>query len=185
MDKVLEAINSLGGKAEKILEKEIHAFGLNVVGTAKALAPADEGHLRNSISNDRKGLTVKVVVAANYAAYLEFGTKGYASRYVTSLPKEWQTFAAQYKGGGGGNLDDFLLSIIDWVKRKRISGTYSVKTKNRTGAKGGRDFEDAEVAYAIALAILRKGIKPHPYLYPAYEKGRVELVKNLSKNFNL
>lgn len=185
MAKVLEGIASLEGKAVKVLEKELDAFGLSVVGTAKSLAPADEGLLRNSISYNRRGLTVSIMAAAGYAAYMEFGTKGHAAKYVARLPREWQTFAAQYKGGGGGSLDDFIMAIMDWVKRKKISGTYSTKTKNRTGAKGARDFEDAEVAYGIALAILRNGVKPHPFLYPAYEKARIELIKSLKRNFNL
>lgn len=177
MAEVLSGIASLEGKAVKVLEKELDAFGLNVVGTAKRLAPADEGHLRNSISYQRTGLTVEITVAANYAAYLEFGTKGHAAKYVARLPKDWQTFAAQYKGGGGGGLDDFLLSIRDWVKRKKLY-------RSSKGSKRAENEIDG-LAYIIALRILQNGVKPHPFLYPAFEQGRADLIKNLKRNFNL
>lgn len=48
--------------------------------TAKALAPVDDGSLRDSIEMDvlQGGLTAKVSVGVEYAIYVEFGTGIYA-----------------------------------------------------------------------------------------------------------
>ena len=97
------------------------------------------------------------------------------------MSNDWKSYAATFKGKGGGSIDEMLMNIIDWVKSKQLSGTYSVKTQRRTGAKAARNFEDAEVAYPIALAILRKGIKAQPYLYPAYVEATDNLIKKLQK----
>jgi hypothetical protein len=70
---------------------------------------------------------------------------------------------------------------MDWVRSKQLSGTYSVKTQRRTGAKDKRNFEDADVAYPIALAIIRKGIKAQPYLYPATVTANDNLIKKIKK----
>jgi hypothetical protein len=37
-----------------------------------------------------------------------------------------------------------------------------------------------QAAYAIALNILQNGIKPHPYIFPAYEIARLKLLKDLN-----
>lgn len=181
----LDATTSkIKGKVKSIetqVQNKLTEFALHTVADASRNVPVDEGHLKNSIKPEISKLKVSVVVAANYAAYVEFGTKGFAAQYVSSLPSEWQAFAAQFKGGGGGgSIEEFILRIMDWVKRKGIAGTYSVKTQKRTKASGkGQDFEDAEVAYPIALSILRKGIRAHPFLYPAFEKNRIELIREM------
>lgn len=141
----------------QIVEDELNAFGLETVAMAKTLAPVDEGFLRNSITFDKFPLSVEIVVAANYAAYLEFGTRAFAAAYVATLPAEWQTFAAQFKGGGG-SFEDFFMNIIEWVKRKGI---------------------EPAAAYPIAKKILRFGIKARPFLYPAIETNKKILIDNL------
>ena len=183
LDAVLRKFKDRPKEIEKKLQEKLDTFATHTATDAASNTPVDEGFLKNSIKPVHERLKVTVVVAANYAAYVEFGTKGFAAKYVSTLPQDWQTFAAQYKGGGGGgNIEEFLIRIMDWVKRKGISGTYSVKTKKRTKASGiGQDFEDAQAAYAIALSILRKGIQAHPFLYPAFEKNRVELIRELKK----
>lgn len=172
------------GKVEQeiiaAVKEELSEFGRDVVHDAMNMVPVDEGHLKNSISFSEDGLGIKISVNADYAAYLEFGTRGYAAKYVSTLPADWQKFASGFKGKGGGTIEELVLRIMDWVKRKGISGTYSVKTKKRTKASGvSQEFEDADVAYSIALSILRKGIKAQPYLYPSIERNKVELQKRL------
>lgn len=182
---VLNEIDKYNDKLKSSLKEEINKWAAEVVALAKQKAPVNNGKLRNAITADyatESELVAKVSVMVNYAAYVEFGTRGYASSYVSSLPSDWQTYAAEFKGkGAGGTMDDFLLAIMDWVKDKGLAGTYSVKTQRRTGAKGGQQFEDAAVAYPIALAILRKGIRPQPYLYPAYVQASDDLLKRLKK----
>lgn len=168
---------------------ELKKFAGNVVATAQHLAPVDEGTLRNSITYEQTDLFVEIIVSVNYAAYLEFGTRKFAAAYVSTLPPNWQTFAAQFKGGKGGNFDEFLMRITEWIHRKGlgngfmgkigVAGSYSLKTRKRVGGKDKQAQEDKSTAYVIALSILRNGIKPHPFLYPAVEKNLIELKANL------
>jgi HK97 gp10 family phage protein len=52
-----------------------------IVSEAKANAPVDTSHLRDSIHADysRDGLTAKITVSADYAVFVNFGTGIYAS----------------------------------------------------------------------------------------------------------
>ncbi len=163
---------------------------MNTVSDAKRFAPADEGTLRGKISYKKEDLKVTVTVGVNYAAYLEFGTRKFAAAWVSSLPADWQTFAAKFKGPAGGTFEELVMRLTEWVHRKGlgsgkagksigVAGTYSVKSGRRTGNKATQASQDKSAAYAIARSIMIKGIKPHPFLYPAYEKNRIELVNNL------
>jgi HK97 gp10 family phage protein len=184
LQEVLNALDLTQERVQNMLVVTFNEWANELVKIAKDRAPVNEGKLRQSIQADYATLNKLIAgvgVAVNYAAYLEFGTRGYAAAYVGKLPNDWQSYAATFKGKGGGSIDEMLLNIMDWVKSKQLSGTYSVKTQRRTGAKSARNLEDAEVAYPIALAILRKGIKAQPYLYPAYVEATNNLIKKLQK----
>lgn len=143
------------------VSNELTRFSLLTANQAKAMAPVDEGFLRNAIAPKPatpENLTASVVVATNYAAYIEFGTRSFAASYVSSLPPDWQSYAAQFKGSTGGGFSDFLLHITEWVKRKGI---------------------EPKAAYPIALSILRKGIKPHPFFYPSVRDNYKLLLERL------
>ncbi len=190
LDKSLKDIDKLRARVDKSVNDEINAFGQNTVNQAKRLCPVDEGFLRNSITYARaikKGsYSVDVIVAADYAAYVEFGTRKFAAAYVATLPTEWKTFAAQYKGKAGGSFDDFVMRIAAWMKRKNIGATYDIKTRRRT--KVGKQSADTTLqadAYAMALYIVRHGTKPHPYLVPAVENNKKILVANLKETIKL
>lgn len=169
LDKLRQRLLQLKAQSKPAINKALSKYGGNVVKEAKTLAPVNNGRLRQSIGFKLIENGVEITVNVNYAAYVEFGTRALASSYVSSLPTEWQQFAATFKGKGGGSFDEFILSIIEWVKDKGIAGTYSVKTRRRTGNSATRDVQNEQAAYAIALSILRKGIKPQPYLKPAVD----------------
>jgi HK97 gp10 family phage protein len=162
------AFKKLSAKGENIKEgisDELNAWALDTVTLAKNNCPVDEGFLRNSINanfSTPKKLEAEITVGANYGAYIEFGTRGYAARYVSTLPKDWKELASSFKGGGGknGSFKDYLIQILRWVKRKGI---------------------DEKAAYPIAMAIIRKGIKPQPYLRPAVNATRKKLIDRIKK----
>jgi len=173
--------------AQRKLKDEMNRFADNTVTEAKRLAPVDEGLLRNSISANKvtaisKNMVVEVIVAADYAAYVEFGTRKFAAAYVATLPPEWQEFAAKYKGKGGGTFEEFVMRLARWVKRKGIGATYDIKTRrrDRVGKQSAKTTMEAD-AYAIALHIMRNGIKPHPFLYPAVENNKKIFIDNIKK----
>lgn len=196
-DLIRNNLEKIKGEVQTKVQNALNNFGKNTVEDAKINAPVDEGFLRNSITFDSKVLEVEVVVAANYAAFLEFGTRKFAAAYVSSLPAEWQTFAAQFRGGGGGTFQELVLRLTEWIHRKGlgsgfalgnkktigVTGTFSTKTGKRTGSKQTQESEDKQVAYVIALKILREGIPAQPYLFPAVEKNRIELLNELKDIF--
>lgn len=190
LDVVLSNLRGINEKARGVIQKELDSFGLNTVNDAKRFAPVDEGTLRGKIFYKKEKLKVTVTVGVNYGALLEFGTRKFAAAYVASLPPDWQTFAATFKGPGGGSFEEMVMRLTEWVHRKGlgsgksgkpigVTGTYSVKTGRRTGGKAKQADENKAAAYAIARAIMIKGIRPHPYLFPAYEKNRIILINNL------
>ncbi len=196
LDKSLAKLNLIKKSVAVEFKKELDIFGLLTVGQAKDLAPVDESHLKNSITYahtiQEKGFGIEIIVAANYAAYIEFGTRKFAAQHVATLPPDWQAFAAKFKGGGGGgSIDDMILRLIDWVHRKGLAGTYKAVTYDvatrkankvrRTGGKRRQLEEDYDVAYVIARHILINGVRAHPFLFPAYENQKKVLIDNLKK----
>lgn len=178
IDKALANINTKKFKQE--IQDELNSFGLDVVRDAKALAPVDEGHLKGAIEYKSAALSITITVGVDYAAYVEFGTRKYAAQHVASLPAEWQEFASQSKGAGGGSFDELVMNIVRWVKAKGIGATFSIATHKREGfGKQSAATTDDATAYAIAKHIIIVGIQPHPFLYPAFEKNRIELIKRL------
>lgn len=156
LDKALSSLDIK--KFEQGLTDELAAFGFYVERDAKSLVPVDEGFLKNSIHSVPARLKVEIVVTADYAAYIEFGTRRFAAEHIATLPQDWQNFAAEFKGPGGGSFDQMVMRLVGWCKRKGI---------------------EEKAAYPIALKILRDGIQAHPFLYPAFEKNRIELIKNI------
>jgi len=179
-DDILKAVEELSAKnLVNSLNEELGRFANDIVSDAKQNLKSNgtnvNGQLVNSISWEQTtDLEVQISVGAPYGPYIEFGTRKFAQQQVGSLPKDWQGLASQSKGGSGGSFDDLLMNIARWVKDKGITGTYSVKTKQRTGSKQSQLEQDMQAAYPIALKIVREGIPAQPYLYPAY-------VKNLKK----
>lgn len=198
LEKVRNEIKSIPKNAAAQIKNSFDAYGYSVVATAKSLAPVDESALKQSISHKVKKegtqIFVEIVVNVFYASFLEFGTKKFAAKYVSTLPQEWQEFARQFKGsGGGGSFAELVDKLTQWVHRKGlgsgfggkigVTGTYSVKTRRRTGNKQTQGREDRQAAYVIALFILKNGIKPQPFLRPAIEQHKPQLINDLNNIF--
>jgi HK97 gp10 family phage protein len=176
LDAALANVKQANKTQIKQLEYALENFGITTVREAKQRAPVDEGYLRNSISYQRKkGLFVEVVAQADYAAYVEFGTRRFAAKYVSSLPNDWQTYAATFKGKTNGSIDEMLIRIKDWVLRKGL------QNGSKRSKKGKADAEN--VAYVIALRILQNGIKAQPFLFPAYEIAKKEFIAEVKEIF--
>jgi len=177
-------------KYEPQVQTCFNNFGIRVEAAAKQAAPVDEGHLKGAIFQQSSRLASTFGCSVNYASYVEFGTRKYASETVSKLPADWQAFAASTKGKGGGTFKEFVERLVGWVSRKGlgtgfagpigVAGTYSVKSRRRTGSKTTQALEDRQAAYAIALTILRNGVKAQPFLYPAYDKYKDLLLKDLN-----
>lgn len=176
LERVQQKLNQLPAKLTKEIGNAI-GFGVaKMVGLAQKDAPADEGILR-------AGITFRKVDALNYdylsnalhSPFMEFGTGA-----KVNIPTGYEDYAAEFKGKKyGGGFDAFFLAILDWVHRKGISGTYSVKSHRRTGSKGTQFQEDYNVAFLIALKILKVGVTPHPFFFRQVDRVKPEISKNI------
>lgn len=105
---VKEALNKVKGNFNKIADEIDMEMGDGVeriVAQAKTLLPANFSRLRSSLYVTKLGkFNYELGSNVNYAAYVEFGTGGYAAKYVPSLEPEWQAFALTYKTPNPGNL---------------------------------------------------------------------------------
>lgn len=174
------AIKGIMKEAKDGLKDEMSAAALAIQKDARRNAPKNMGKLAQSIGIGQNGyLTWEVFAGVSYAPYLEYGTGG-----KVSIPQGWESEAAQYKGKKGGTFDEFVKALTLWVKRKGLAGTYSVKTRKRTGNKQVRADQDKQTAIAIAISILKKGINPQPFMIPAYEKEKPRFLKRISQRFS-
>ena len=143
---------------------EINASALKIENQAKRLAPVNFGQLRGSIAHSKDSeLTYSVAANASYSAYVEFGTGP-----QVNVPADFKSYAQQFKGKSGGKFKDMVEALTLWVKRKGI----------------GNGKNDKGLAYVIALSILRKGMRPQPFLVPAYEMEKPKLIQRLNKLLN-
>lgn len=193
LDKVISELKAYPQDIEKIINNEFKVFGQDVANDAKRFAPVDEGYLRSQISSETTNFKVSIAVNASYAAFIEFGTKGRAASYVASLPKDWQELALQFKGSGEGGMDQFIRKIYEWIKRKGIGlepkiyqqfdefSFGKLKKPKKIKKKSAEDMQK-QLAYVIVTYILKYGIKPQPFLFPAFEKNVPKLIQNLKNN---
>jgi HK97 gp10 family phage protein len=158
---VLKKLETLDSKVQQGVKDEINASALNIQSGAKRLAPVNFGQLRNSIylkeQNVEKGVVFTIGAKASYAPYVEFGTGG-----KVSIPAGFEELASGFNGKKAGTFKDMVQALTLWVRRKGIGGG-----------------KDKSIAYAIAISILKKGMRPQPFLIPAFQAEKPKLIKNI------
>jgi HK97 gp10 family phage protein len=179
LNEVLNNFKQLDKKIQKQVKDEINASALKIQSDAKKLAPVNFGKLRGSIFltkiSNQNEIIYSVGTNLNYAPYVEFGTGG-----KVSVPAGYEDYAMQFKGQKSGTYYDFLMAIVEWIKNKGIrAGVYNIKTKRRIGNKSQKFDEDVRMAERIAFSILKKGIRPQPFLLPAFEQEKPKLINRL------
>lgn len=171
-------IKALPKELQEEVVGEIQAWGNDVnaeqLGLISQQKIQDLGALQQNTKAKPLPNGVELVSNVYYAPYIEFGT-----RSKVKVPAELNDYASQFKGKKRGDYYDFLNAILDWVKRKGITATYSVKSRRRTNTKADRE-RLLNVAQAIANSILRNGIAPRPYFFPPYLRKRKELINRLN-----
>ena len=157
-----EAIKRLKEKEKKIDQDLINItedYTLRVEFSAARKAPVHMGHLRQSISHEMKGRKGMVNVNAEYAPFVEFGT-----RTKVQVPSGFEQMAARFKGKKGkGSFLDFKQDLFKWCKTKGIP---------------------EKAWYAVLLHILRVGTKPQPFLIPSYLEQKVKYEQAVKKYKN-
>ena len=167
-DHLLKRFEKLNTTAKNEVKDEVNASALKIQSDAKKLAPVNLGMLRNSIylveeSRDNNKYVFGVGSSASYAPYVEFGTGG-----KVSIPAGFQDYATQFKGKGSGTFKDMVKALTMWVERKGLAES---------------EKQSKSLAYAIALSILRKGLRPQPFLIPAFEQEKGKLLQRIEKIF--
>lgn len=159
----LKGYKELQGRLKKVdatVKKEI-GFEVQDAGNhwarrAKQDAPKDQGRLVNEITTRKTApLTSETVSGAEHSPYLEWGT---LTR--VKVPAELAGYALQFKGGGKGD-GSAKEKIYAWMKRVGVS-------KDRQ--------------YFVFIAIITKGIRPHPYFFiqrPIIEKDYLQNIKRI------
>jgi HK97 gp10 family phage protein len=156
INSVISDIRKYGKEAEKDIAGVTELVARNIEKNAKQSAPANLGKLGQSIITEKVNNTnYKVVVNAPYGAYMEFGTGT-----KVSVPSELASVAKQFQGKKVGNFKTALEDIKQWCRSKGI---------------------DEKAAYPILAKIMKVGITPKPYLYPAYLIGKTEYIDKLKK----
>lgn len=190
LDGLMTAINKTIAQAQKETTVALNKFSDNVVKDAKTQLQhgsgngptSNTGKLAGSITGQVTGNQAKITVATNYAAYIEFGTRKFATKYVATLPADWKAYAATFKGKGGGTMEQFIQDIMQWVRQKGI-GAKLTKSGNVSESKDSLEAMQ-QAAYAIALNILQNGIRAQPFLYPAVVKNTPVLINDMKKIFS-
>ena len=155
LSQLLTKLNKLGVSVDDDIDAIAEGVASEIALDARQRAPKNLGRLQQSINYTRETkLKYNVTVGADYGAYVEFGTG-----VKVQVPAEFAQMAAQFKGRGG-SFEDGLQAIRDWCRTKGIP-------------------EDA--AYPIFISILKNGIRPQPFLYPAFVKGRLQYIQDLEQ----
>lgn len=175
LEKRLKAVPA---KIKKEVGAEIQDGGRRINAKQLRLVPVDEGGIKQSTDVKKVNeLNIELTSSKHYAPFMEFGTK----RRV-HIPAELTSYAAQFKQSGPKiGLEEFLKIITAWVHRKGIAGRYSTKTRRRLGSATSKQSEDEQVAYPIALSILRHGVKPHPFFFQPFFDEKESIIKNVEK----
>ena len=131
-------IKALPKELQEEVVGEIQAWGNDVnaeqIGLISQQKIQDLGALQQNTKALAKPDGVELISNVYYAPYIEFGT-----RSKVKVPAELNDYASQFKGKKRGDYYDFLNAILDWVKRKGITATYSVKSRRRTNTKADRE----------------------------------------------
>lgn len=178
LDKLIKKFGAIPENIKNEVEAELQTVAEEFVNRATVEAPQDIRSLANAITSKKVGvMKFEVVSPAPYSPFVEFGTKSRAK-----IPAEYASFAAKFRGkGGSAGGKGFYDSILAWVKRKGLTGTYSVKTRKREGGKVDKQIEDEQVAFAIYVSIMRHGIRPHPYFFKQVPIARVQMNARVEK----
>jgi HK97 gp10 family phage protein len=117
---VENALKTMDKHLRQDVGDEINASALNIMSSAKRLAPIDLGFLRGQISIEPvNDLTYEVEAKAKYSAYIEFGTGG-----EVRIPAGYEDLAILFKGRGVKTVNirpqPFLIPSFETEKPKLI-----------------------------------------------------------------
>lgn len=155
--KGLKEVERLFGKAgvdaiKREISEEMEVKAQEVRTKAVMKAPVDTGLVRAGIEVEGKDLRWVIYTVADYAGYVEFGTKS-----KVDVPPEMKEEADKFRSGRG-SYGDFKQAIADWMRRKGIP---------------------EEALWPIMAKIMGQGIEPQPFMWPAFQEGTKGIEKDI------
>jgi HK97 gp10 family phage protein len=166
MSEALGKFDKYSKKVQTEIKDEVNASALAIQSNAKKMAPVNLGMLRNSIylTGESKGqfaFMYSVGAGAKYAPYIEFGTGG-----KVRIPAGYESYASTFKTKTGGAFKDMIEALMQW----------GIRMGYIKSGKGARQH-----AYFMARKILAKGLRPQPFLIPAFEQEKPKLKLRIEK----
>lgn len=155
MEELIDRLRKMPTNVSREVSEELRIGAEEIAANAKINAPGDVGTLRQQIGVKKvTDLTFEVVSGAEYSPFVEFGTLT-----QVSVPPELEEYATQFKGGIPGNLTA-KEAIFAWCERHGI---------------------EKEAWFAIYMKIIRVGVKPHPFFFPAVNRLRPVIYDRVKK----
>lgn len=170
-EELIAKLTRLGYAGKLVAAKVTNHHALEMSNRIKENALVDRGRLRssvqirrygrtldsNSLGRNRKwaegeeGATADVIVATEYAAFIEYGT---GPRGAATASKGGPIPEGYAHHSGNAKLPPLEL-ILEWIRRK--------------GIKGQNGMKDEQLAYLIARSIAKNGLPARPFVWPAYQ----------------
>lgn len=155
LNELKQRLNSLPDKLTTRIDAELKDGAATIATEAKNRAPANTGILRNLIGSDKvAALSYEVFSGAEYSGFIEFGTGTFVS-----IPAGLEEYASQFVISGGSALSA-KEAIFQWCKDKGI---------------------DEKAWYAIYITIMRAGIHPQPFFFPAKDRQEPIIIERVGK----
>jgi HK97 gp10 family phage protein len=162
-DALLKKFERLGDEADDVFKEVVDDTAIymhsQAVSHINQNVKTGTGHLKQSMYFDLSGDDFALVGnRADYASYIEFGT----GRNV-QVPAEFAPIASKARSKSKKSFKEGLQAIRDWCVMRGI---------------------DVKLAYPIFMSILRDGVRPRPFMYPAYRKAIGHMAKESAKALN-
>lgn len=155
LDKIQKKLGAQGRKEVlKDISNEMRVKANDIRTLAIQRAPVNTGILRAGIEVEGKDLKWIIYAVAEYAGYVEFGTKT-----KVRVPNEMKEVAAEFRGKRKG-YDEFKKAISEWMRSKGIP---------------------EQALWPIMAKIMNVGIAPQPFMWPAFDKVSKEIENDINR----
>lgn len=149
-------LQNMTPKTAAAVSIELSDGAKQIAAEAKQNAPGDQGFLRQQIGVKKiNNLTFEVISGVEYSPFMEFGTL-----QSVDIPPGLEGYAAQFKGGVDSGGLSAKEAIFAWCARQGI---------------------DESAWYVIFLKIMKVGVHPHPFFFPAVNRWKPLILAGVKK----
>lgn len=170
LDELLKKINRLDEIFQMEIYEEVHATAIEIdqlandnISNTKFIHSIGELRAGMQAPEELEPGTWRVANKTSYAGYIEFGTGA-----KVKIPAGFEDMAASWKGRQGGNFDDFLDRLEEWLRGQGISR-----------AQSGNGDSVRDIAWLMAIHILHNGLEARPFMIPAFLEASPKLLPRI------